>query len=109
MLLQAGTQGDDLASIYFCNQRIYWPRLASGEKPQWEKVKNSWPLRLVCFRPNISTQQDDKNFQAWLTATTSARKLEFVRREAYPISFWIGDEFVCVDEVQVYEFVPYRR
>ena len=31
-------EGDDLASIFYCNQRIYWPRLARGEKPQWDRI-----------------------------------------------------------------------
>ena len=99
-------QGDDLASIFYCNQRIYWPRLARGEKPQWEKISKTWPLRCVRFRPKLTTRQDERDFQAWLKATMSARKLELVGREKHPISFRVGDELVCVDEVQVYEFVP---
>ena len=99
-------EGDDLASIFYCNQRIYWPRLARGEKPQWKNISKTRPLRCVRFRPSITTPRDEEDFQAWLRATMTARKLELVGREAYPISFWVGDEFVCVNEAEVYEFAP---
>ena len=57
-------EGDDLASIFYCNQRIYWPRLARGEKPQWDNISKTWPLRCVRFRPSITTRQDEEEFSS---------------------------------------------
>ena len=39
----------------------------------------------------------------------SDHRLQLVRQEAYPISFWRQEELVAVDQVEVYEFVPQRR
>ena len=55
--------GDDLASVYFCNQRIYSRRHAQCLPPQFEQVSQDRPLRCARFRPAAATEQDEARFQ----------------------------------------------
>ena len=45
------------SSLYFCNQRIYSPRHARGEKPQLERVSVDRPLRCVLYRSPKEEQE----------------------------------------------------
>ena len=41
-------EGDDLASIFFCNQRIYWRRRWAAEKPGAERQSFQHPSAPLC-------------------------------------------------------------
>ena len=73
----APPEGDDLASVYYCNQRIYSPRLAKGEPPHLDRVSKSWPLRCVRYRPANTTDRQEAAFQEWL-------KSQLVRYDSSP-------------------------
>jgi 4-amino-4-deoxy-L-arabinose transferase-like glycosyltransferase len=97
-------EGDDLASIYFCNQRIYSDRLAKREPPRLDRVSKARPLRCARFRPACTTEADEAEFRQWLKSMESQYQL--VSQEAYPISFWNRGQLYYVDQVEVYGFVP---
>jgi hypothetical protein len=97
-------EGDDLASVYFCNQEIYFPRRSTGRPADLAKVSRTHPLRCVRFRPGNTSQRDEAAFRQWLTGEQA--KLELVGKESYPITFWVGRELRQCDDVEVYELVP---
>ena len=100
--------GDDLASVYFCNQRIYSSRLAHGLPPKLDQVSKDHPLRYARFRPSAATEQDDASFQAWLLTTEA--KYRLVSREKYPLTFFVHEhELQYIDQVEMYEFVPVEQ
>ncbi len=101
-------EGDDLASIHFCNQRIYRQRSSAVGKPEaWrDRITKTHPLRCVRFNPQVTTDRDEAAFRRWLVSMQSDHQLQLVGREAYPISFWRNEELLAVDQVEVYEFVP---
>jgi hypothetical protein len=97
--------GDDLASVYFCNQRIYSRRLAHGVPPKLDDVSKDRPLRCARFRPSAASQQDEAKFQEWLRSMED--KYRLVAREKYPLTFFVHEnELQYVDQVEMYEFVP---
>jgi 4-amino-4-deoxy-L-arabinose transferase-like glycosyltransferase len=98
------SEGDTLASVYYCNQRIYSARLASGKPAQLDRVSANRPLRCVRFRPFNTTDRDETAFGRWLNTMQSQYRL--VAQERYPMSFWVNDELSCIDYVELYEFVP---
>jgi hypothetical protein len=101
----SATGGDDLASVYFCNQRIYSRRIAHRLPPQLEQVSKDRPLRCARFRPSVCTEQDEAKFQEWLHSMDA--KYRLVARERYPLTFFVHEsELQCVDQVEMYEFVP---
>jgi hypothetical protein len=96
---------DDLTSVYFCNQRIYSPRLARRLPPQLDKVSKDRPLRCARFRPAIASGDDEVQFQEWLRGMET--KYRLVAREKYPLAFFTHErDLQFVDQVEVYEFVP---
>ncbi len=97
-------QGDDLASVYYCNQRIYSARHARGEAADLGRVSSSRPLRYVRFRPARTTEREEDAFRQWLKTRQSQYQL--VGEEKYPLSFWVKQDLVCLDRVEIYEFVP---
>jgi hypothetical protein len=97
-------EGDDLASIYFCNQRIYSERLAKGEPARLERVSHTRPLRCARFRPASTTDRDEAEFGQWLKSLEP--RYQLVAQERYPISFWNKGQLYYVDQVEVYGFVP---
>jgi 4-amino-4-deoxy-L-arabinose transferase-like glycosyltransferase len=100
-----GPIGDDLASIFYCNQRIYSPRHARGEQPQLDLVSKNHPLRCVRFHPAGNRDADEAAFRDWLTKMQ--RSFQLVAQEAYPMTFLRRErELLYVDQVEVYEFVP---
>jgi hypothetical protein len=103
--LSAAPGGDDLASVYFCNQRIYSRRLAHGQPPKLDAVTKDRPLRCARFRPSAATEQDEAKFQEWLRSMET--KYRLVAREKYPLTFFVHEsELQYVDQVEMYEFVP---
>jgi 4-amino-4-deoxy-L-arabinose transferase-like glycosyltransferase len=100
--------GDDLASVYFCNQRIYSRRIAHGLPANLDEVTQDRPLRCARFRPSAATGQDEAKFKEWLQ--TMEAKYRLVAREKYPLTFFVHEsELQCVDQVEMYEFVPFER
>jgi 4-amino-4-deoxy-L-arabinose transferase-like glycosyltransferase len=95
---------DALLSVYFCNQRIYSARLAQGRPAQLDRVSASRPLRCVRFRPAFTTSRDEAAFGQWLKTMQSRYRL--VAKERYPMSLWVNNDLKCVDDVELYEFVP---
>ncbi len=96
---------DELASVYFCNQRIYSRRHAHCLPPQLGRISKDHPLRCARFRPNIATAQDEARFQEWLRSMEA--KYRLVAREKYPLTFFVHEkELQYVDQVELYEFVP---
>lgn len=98
------TPAEALSSVYYCNQRIYSPRLARREPVELDRVSASHPLRCVRFRPTYSTSDDEAAFNAWLKTMESRYRL--VGKERYPLTFWINDKLKNIDYVELYEFVP---
>ena len=94
----------DLASIHYCNQRIYSARLANRKPPQLDLVSKNHPLRVVRFRASADSQADEAEFRRWLESQEA--KYRFVRRENFPMTFWVKRKLICVDQVELYEFVP---
>jgi 4-amino-4-deoxy-L-arabinose transferase-like glycosyltransferase len=100
--------GDDLASVYFCNQRIYSRRHAQRLPLQIEQVSKDRPLRCARFRPSAVTEQDEIQFQEWLRSMEA--KYRLVAREKYPLTFFVHEhELQCIDQVEMYEFVPFEN
>jgi hypothetical protein len=100
--------GDDLASVYFCNQRIYSSRHARCLPPQLGQVSPDRPLRCARFRPATVTEQDEAGFQEWLGSMQA--KYRLVAREKYPLAFFVHEhELQYVDQVELYEFVPVEQ
>ncbi len=98
-------QGDSLACVYYCNERIYSERLARRQPAEPDRVSRSRPLRCVRFRPDCTTESDEAAFRQWLRSQQT--RYELVARDTYPLSFrGRHREVWCVDQVEVYEFVP---
>jgi hypothetical protein len=94
----------DLASIYYCNQRIYSARLAKQEPVQLDRVSKNHPLRVARFHVSSETEADTAEFRRWLESQET--KYRLVGREDFPMTFWIQRELRCVEQVELYEFVP---
>ena len=106
--VSAAPGGDDLASVYFCNQRIYSRRLAQHQPPQLQQLSVEHPLRCARFRPSTVTDQDEARFQDWLRSMEA--KYRLVGREKYPLTFFVQERTLkCVDQVEMYEFVPMEQ
>ena len=97
--------GDELAAVYFCNQRIYSRRHARHLPPQLEQVSQDRPLRCARLRHSATTPQDEAQFQDWLR--TMEAKYRLVGQEKYPLTFFVHEnELQYVDQVELYEFLP---
>ncbi len=94
----------DLASIYYCDERIYSARLAKGEPLRLDLVTKDHPLRVARFHPSSSKEADEAEFRDWLKSWEE--KYQLVGREDFPMTFWVNQELVAVDQVEMYEFVP---
>jgi hypothetical protein len=106
--VSAAPGGDDLASVYFCNQRIYSRRHAHHLPPQLKQVSKDRPLRCARFRPSTATSQDEAEFQEWLRSMEA--KYRLVAREKYPLTFVVRErELQYIDQVEMYEFVPSEK
>lgn len=94
-----------LSSLYLCNQRIYSPRHARGEAPQWDRVSAQHPLRCIQYYAS-EAPYDESAAAAWLAEMTS--RYELVGRERYPCPVYDKREreLRALDYVEVYKFVP---
>ena len=103
-------QGDDLGSVYYCNQRIYFARLARGEKAQIDsvvkRVSASRPLRCVRFNPVVTTASDEAAFRQWLASFQDRYGLQLVGRERHSMFHFVKNDLMGTDHVELYEFVP---
>ena len=93
------------SAVYLCNQRIYSPRHARGEAPQWDRISAEWPLRCVQFRsPQI--ESDEEGTARWLAEMQKTYRL--VSKDTYPMPFYNKreTELKFTDYIDVYKFVP---
>ncbi len=94
-----------LSSMYLCNQRIYSPRHARGDQPQWDRVSENWPLRCVEYRSGW-LPYDQAAHDRWLVEMQT--RYDLVGRERYP--FMLGERKDRppqeIDYLEVYKFVP---
>jgi hypothetical protein len=92
-------------SLYLCNQRIYSPRHARGQEPDWDRISAEWPLRCVWYR-SPSEQRDSRPLEAWLEQMQS--EYVFVARDQYLLPDYDKAERQTwmVDSLEVFQFVP---
>lgn len=95
------------SASYFCNLRIYSPRLAAGQPPEWERVSKTHPLRCLEFRPN-NMSYDAAARDAWLRDMEKAYELKGT--DSYPVPRYSqnGRWLLGVDYIDAYVFVPRR-
>jgi hypothetical protein len=98
------------SSLYFCNQRIYSPRHARGEKPQMERVSVDRPLRCVLYRSpkeeKESPPPDPQARQRWLEKMQA--DYDLVAHDTYPFAAYDKSDRrqMSDDYVEVFKFVP---
>jgi 4-amino-4-deoxy-L-arabinose transferase-like glycosyltransferase len=103
--LSPGTYQWGWSALYLCNQRIYSPRHARGEKPDLSRVSAQRPLRCALFR-STSEERDAKPLQLWLADMQSRYTL--VTHDRYPVPIYDKCEkgLRSVDHIEVFKFVP---
>lgn len=106
------------SSLYFCNQRIYSPRHARGQKPHWDRVSVDRPLRCVLYRSSKEEQAspppDPQARQRWLERMQADYDLvahdtyPFADCEIYPAATHDNSDQrqISDDYVEVFKFVP---
>jgi hypothetical protein len=98
------------SSLYYCNQRIYSPRHARGEKPQLGQVSVARPLRCVLYRSpkeeRESPPPDPQVRQRWLAAMQA--DYDLVGQDSYPFAAYDKSDRrqLSDDYVEVFKFVP---
>ena len=98
------------SSLYFCNQRIYSPRHARGEKPQLGNVSVARPLRCVLYRSPKEEQEspspDPQALQRWLEKMQA--DYDLVAHDSYPFAAYDKSDRrqISDDYVEVFKFVP---
>jgi hypothetical protein len=98
------------SSLYFCNQRIYSPRHARGEKPQLDRVTAERPLRCVLYRSpkeeRESPAPDPRTRERWLERMQS--DYDLASHDAYPFAAYDKSDRrqLSDDYVEVFKFVP---
>jgi hypothetical protein len=93
------------SSLYLCNQRIYSPRHARGELPQFDRVSADRPLRCVMYCP--IEPRSDRLEEDWLQGMQGSYRL--VARDRYPMPIynkWDAAPTVIDDCIEVFKFVP---
>jgi hypothetical protein len=95
----------EMTTLYYCNQRIYFARLAAGRPLDLSRVSARRPLRCVELRSPHSGPYDEARFQSWLDDMLT--RYELVARERHPLPFhdW-RTEPAYIEYVEVYDFVP---
>jgi hypothetical protein len=93
------------SAMYLCNQRIYSPRHAAGQSPQWERISRERPLRCVEF---ISVQENHYKAALWEWLQTMQSEYDCTGVEQYPLGDYdpAKKEFVPEAYVDVYTFIP---
>ena len=98
------------SSLYLCNQRIYSPRHARGQKPDLEHVSAERPLRCVLYRSPKEEQEspapDPQARQRWLEKMEA--KYVLVGHDTYPFAAYDKSDRrqISDDYVEVFKFVP---
>jgi len=98
------------SSLYFCNQRIYSPRHARGEKPRLGSVSIDRPLRCVLYRSPKEEQEspspDPQARQKWLEKMQL--DYDLVAHDTYPFAAYDKSDRrqISDDYVEVFKFVP---
>jgi len=94
-----------LSSMYRCNQRIYSPRIARGEPPQWDRVSDKWPLRCVEYR-SMWRPYDQAAHDRWLTEMQTHYDLVGRERYLFAREERKGRPPQEPDCLEVYKFIP---
>ena len=94
------------SSVFLCNQRIYFDRIAAGLPPQLDRVSRDRPLRCAQFRsPQFDFDED--GLERWLDSMKS--RYDLVGYETYPLPVRHKDrDLIRVCRVELFEFVPKR-
>jgi hypothetical protein len=98
------------SALYFCNQRIYSPRHARGEKPQLGSVSFERPLRCVLYRSPKEEQESPPGApgvrQRWLEKMETDYDLS--AHDTYPFAAYDKSDRrqLSDDYVEVFKFVP---
>ena len=87
---------------YWCNQRIYSPRLRRGETANLERISKDHPLRVVFLES--MTNKPGNGFAEWLEETRS--KYQQVGEERFRPAHYTDDASFEQEEVVVFEFEP---
>jgi hypothetical protein len=100
-----GTYDYGWSCLYLCNQRIYSPRHARGERPQWDRVSADWPLRCVMFRSS-AFERDSHPLERWLEGMRE--RYQLVSRDTFPFAVYNkwDREHQTTDVIEVFKFVP---
>ena len=94
------------SAVFLCNQRIYFDRIAAGERAGLDRVSRDWPLRCVRFR-NPKFDFDKDGFHRWLDSMKS--RYDLVGRERYPIPIYhMCRSLIRGCRVELFEFEPKR-
>ena len=104
------------SSLYFCNQRIYSPRHARGEKPQWERVSVDRPLRCVLYRSPKEEQESSTATGTWCPDPQARQRwlekmqadYDLVGHDTYPFAAYDKSDRrqISDDYVEVFKFIP---
>lgn len=94
-----------LSSMYRCNQRIYCPRIARGDPPQWDRVSAKWPLRCVEYR-SMWRPYDQAAHDRWLAGMQKRYTLVGRERFLFAREDRKGRPPQEPDCLEVYKFVP---
>ncbi|MBI2805140.1 MAG: glycosyltransferase family 39 protein [Planctomycetes bacterium] len=90
---------------YACNCRIYSPRQARHQAPDWQRVSAAQPLLCLEYRAAWLTY-DNAAQKRWLEEMKE--KYELLGLDRYPVTRYNARDrsLVCVDHIQVYKFGP---
>ncbi|MBX3388394.1 MAG: glycosyltransferase family 39 protein [Phycisphaeraceae bacterium] len=93
------------SASFYCNALIYSPRLRDGLPPDWSRVSSACPLRCVVYRPG-GMPEDVEAQAAWLREMEQSYLL--VTRDRFPLPRYSqsGRTLICVDNVEMFVFIP---
>jgi hypothetical protein len=98
------------SALYFCNQRIYSPRHARGEKPDLARVAADRPLRCVFYRSpkeeRESPPPDRRVRERWLERMQTDYAL--AGHDSYPFAAYDKSDRrpISDDYLEIFTFVP---
>jgi hypothetical protein len=100
------------SALYLCNQRIYSPRHARGERPDLSRVSAEHPLRCVLFLALGKDHEaaDRQAMDRWLAEMQG--KYQLVARDRYPVPIydkWGRPPHSINEYIEVFKFVPKVR
>jgi hypothetical protein len=91
-------------AMYLCYQRIYSPRHARREPPQWERITAERPLRCVEYKW-LNVPYDHKAQETWL-ANMQERFDLVARDQYYALNGNPNTDEHQLDALEVYRFIP---